>query len=353
MANSTWQALEALLDPVLLTVQAQALPPNDTGEEPLIWDIFAPRQDVDSVDLASVTAIDYRPAADRREWNARGRTIPTPTPARRNVSIVPIESNFKVDEQEMQRLSERAGGNAQTVRDLVGVSLPKRIDALVRADYRRLELDFIKAWTTGTIVQRNPENAAQTYTASFGFSGSRYVTAGTAWNDAGVNAYDLLLAAHAAAELLVGPVEGFLMRQATYNVVLADAPNLPNSVRMTRAALNQRISDDLGKPFEIMIDERSMDIFDDGGTAYTRTKVWPAQKVAAIPAGKKIGTTAFAPVVRAMELAQRAPEAGIDVNGVTVYHEISGNGRHLTVEAQLNALTVPDEGKVYVIDAGV
>lgn len=349
---TSWLALEDALDPVLLTVQAQALPPNDTGEK-LMWDMFFPRANVDSVEVENVTTLDYRPSADRREWNARGRNIPMQTPARRKVSIVPIESYFKVDEYEMQRLTERSSGNAQIIRDLIGADIPNRTDRIVMANYRRLELDAFKAWTTGTIIQRNPENAAETYTASFGFSGSRYTTAGTAWNDPGVNAYQLLLAWVASAQDLIGQIAGAMMRQATFNAILADAPNLPNSVSMTRSQLIERVEADLGIPFEFAINENSIDVFDDGGSAVTRTKVWPTQTIAAIPVGNRVGSTAFAPVVRAMELSSQVPEAGIDVRGVTVYHETSNNGRELTVEAQLNAVPIPDEQKIYVTNVGV
>lgn len=352
MATASWLALEDALDPVLLTVQAQALPPNDTGEK-LLWDIFFPRENVESVEIQNVTTLDYRPAADRREWNARGRNIPMITPARRAVSIVPIESYFKVDEYEMQRLSERAGGNAQTIRDIIGVDIPKRTDRLVMANYRRLELDAFKAWTTGTIIQRNPEDASKTYTASFGFSNTRYTTAGTAWNDGSVNAYALLLAWVAAAQDLVGQIAGVMMRQATFNAILADAPNLPNSVSMTRSQLTDRVQQDLGIPFSFDINENTIDVFDDGGSAVTRTKVWPTQTIAAIPVGNRIGSTAFAPVVRAQELSAQVPEAGIDSNGMTVYHEISNNGKELRVEAQVNAVPIPDEQKIYVTNVGV
>jgi hypothetical protein len=352
MAFGTWQAVVDALDPVIMTVRAQALSPLDTGES-LIWDVHFPKQDVDSVNLQDVTTVDYRPTADRREWNARGRNIPAPTPARRTVQIVPIESFFKLDEQEMQRLSENGGENARILRDLIGVSIPARVDRLVGANYRRLEVDAVTAWTAGTITQRNPENAAQTYTASFGISGSRITTAGTAWNDVSVNAYDLLLAWIAAAEDLVGSIEGVMLRLASLNAILADAPNLPNSVKMTRTELADRITQDRGSPWTFFVNENSVDVFDDGGLTYTRTKVWPAQKIAAVPVGKAVGKTAFAPVARAQEISDLIPEAGVDVRGVSVYHEMSNGGRELTVEAQLNALPVPDEQRIYVTNIGV
>lgn len=352
MALASWLATEDALSPAALTVRAQALPPNDEGE--LLWDTFFPRENVNSVELNELTALDYRPTADRREWNARGRRIPVIIPARRKISIVPIEANDKIDEKEMQRLSESMGGNADLIREQIGVMIPQRIDRLVEANYRRLEVDAMSAWALGLVTQRNPENAAQTYAASFGFSASRYTTAATAWNDAGVNAYTLLLAWIAAAEDLVGAIEGVMLRLATLNAILADAPNQANSVTMTRKNLAERISEDSGRPFEFFVNEQHVDIFTDGGLTYTATKIWPTQVIAAIPVGKKIGRTAFAPVVRAMELAsQVGTSAGIDVRGMAVYYAENNGGRQLDLEVQANALAIPDEQKLYVTNVGV
>lgn len=352
MAILSWIPDDEELSPAALTVRAQAIPPNDEGQ--LIWDVFLPRENVDSVKLKDVTTVDFRPASDRREWNGRGRRIPMIRPALRDISIIPVEANDRIDEEEMQKLGESANGNQGVIRDLIGVSIPQRVDRLVESNYRRIELDAIQAWTAGKITQRNPENAAQTFDVSFGFDTARLNTAGTAWNDAGVNAYDLLQAWIVAAEDKVGAIEGAMLRLATLNAILADAPNLQNSVKMTRTELEDRIQQDKGGPFRLMVNENSVDIFTDGGTAYTRTKVWPAQKIAAIPVGKRVGSTAFAPVLRAMELAnQVGPAAGIDVRGVTVYYEESNGGRELSIEAQVNAMPIPDEQKVYVTDAGV
>src|SRR5688572_18293436 len=154
------------LSPTMLTVRAQSLDPNDQGR--LLWDIFFPRRDVDSVDLADVLTLDDRPAADRREWNGPGRLIPIVTPSTREISLVPIEAYDKIDEKEMQHLMERFIGNAQLIAAVIGVSLPDRSDRLALACYRRHELDTFSAWLTGTVIQRNPQDASKTFTASFG-----------------------------------------------------------------------------------------------------------------------------------------------------------------------------------------
>jgi hypothetical protein len=333
-----------------LTVRAQTLSPNDNGR--LLWDLFFPRANVDSVNLQDISTLDDRPAADRREWNARGRLIPILTPAQRKLRIVPIEAYDKINELEMQHLMEGAFGNNAIVQDVIGVRIPDRTDRLAMACYRRLELDAMQAWATGTIVQRNPQNATQTFTASFGFPSSRIQTAGTAWS-AAANAYDEFIAWYEDGIEAVGPGDGAVMRLATLRAILADAPDLPNGVSMTRTQLAERVSQDIGQPFQFFIIENSLDVFDDGGTAVTRTKVWPAEQVAFVPAGREVGRAAFAPVVRAMELSNQVPEASIDVQGVTIYHDSGNGGRELEIDAQLNAMPVPDESKVFVIDAGV
>lgn len=350
MAILGWIGTDVALSQAALTVRAQSLPPNDRDEQ--LWDTFLPRQDVDSIWLKEVTSLDFRPTADRREWNARGRAIPMLRPNMRDITIVPIEARNTIDEYEMQRMTERANGNEAVLRDLIGVTLEQRTDRLVQSVFRRVEADAMAAWANGAIVQKNPENG-QTFTVSFGFSASRYTTAGTAWNDAGVNAYTLLQAWITAAEDLVGPIEGAMTTLNVINAILADAPTLPNSVVMTRSQLEDRISQDKGGPFRLYANERKVDIFTDGGLAYTRTRLWPAGKIAAIPEGQTIGATAFAPVVRAGDLAAQVPGAGIDRNGVAIYYEPANGGKELMIEAQQNSFPVPDEQLLYVTATGI
>jgi hypothetical protein len=352
MASLNWIATADRLQPAALTVQAQALPLNDDNR--LLWDTFYTRENVESVDLESMTSLDYRPTADRREWNAPGRRVPIITPSTRKISMIPIEANFRIDEHEMQRLGERAAGNDQILQDLIGAKIPARVDMIALSCYRRLEVDAFQAWGNGQIVQRNPENAAQTFTMSYGFPGARYTTAGTAWNNGAVNAYDLFVAWVKAAQDLVGPLQGAVTRQLVFDAILADAPDLPNGVLMTATQLTDRISQDLGSQFEFFIVENTVDVFDDGGLAYTRTKIWPAGKIAAVPADGRVGRVAFAPVLRAWDIASEAgPDASIDVNGVTVVADVQNSGKACEFQAQLNALPVPDESKLYVTATGV
>lgn len=346
-----WIRLLKELSPAALTVRAQAVPVNDNGM--LKWNLYFPRQDVDSIELAHIITLDRRVAADRRDWNAPGRFIPLETPSHGEIEMVPIESYDRIGEREMQKLAERTNGNDALIQQILAASIPRRSENLAAADYRRLELDVFGAWANGTIIVRNPQDASKTYTVSYGIDSSRYQTAGTAWNDGSLNAYNEFVAWVKDARDAVGEVEGAMMRQATYDAILADAPELPNGVLMTASNLDERLRQDLRGEFRIEINESSLDVFDDGGTAKTRTKVWPAEKVAIIPAGREVGYSGFAPVVRAQQIASEVPMAQIDVNGVTVFYFEENHGKELVIEAQLNAFPVPDDQRVFVIDAGV
>jgi hypothetical protein len=352
MADFGWVGAQEALTNESLTVVAQTVDPTDDGQ--LLWDAFFPRQDVDSVKIAEMTDVDFRPAADRREWNQRGRNVPLRTPASKELEMVPIESYFTYDERAMQHLMERTLGNESLFQQIVGMQIPTRTEGLAGANWRRVELDVMEAWSQGQITAMNPQTGS-TQVMSFGFDAARYTTAGTAWDDVGTNAYDDLIAWLESSIPFVGAFSGIVCRLATYQAIQVDAPNkfIPDSalgLRVSRAQLEQLISDDLGQPFRFFIVENMIDVFDDGGIAYTRTNIWPAGVVAIVPAGTVVGNLKMAPVARAVEMSRQVPSAGIDVRGVTVYHEQANGGRQLTVEAQLNALPVPNEQNTFVID---
>jgi hypothetical protein len=147
-----------------------------------------------------------------------------------------------------------------------------------------------------------------------------------------------------------------MLRLATLREIQLDAPNPFSNiagVTVTRAQLEQRIQDELGSDFAFYVNENTQDIFADAGTDVTRTKVWPTGRVAAIPVGESVGYTAFAPIARAFEISRAAPQARIDVRGQTAYIETYNGGREMNAECQLNALTIPNEQAVAVINAGV
>lgn len=344
----TWIEEVEELSEGALTVRAQTVSPNDQGR--LRWDVFFPRENVDSVDLDEVTVLDWRPTADRRDWNARGRYIPSRMPPKKGISMVPIESYDKISEYEMQKLMEGSLGNETIVRELIGVRVPDRVVRLSEADYRRLEVDSMRAWYDGKIIQRNPQNPDETYEVSFAFAAERLQVAGTAWNDPGQDAYANLIDWLEDAIDAVGPIEGVATRLSVIRAIQEDAPDLIGGVRMTRAQLEERISDDIGMPFRFFIMEDSVDIFSDGGLTTVSTKTWGAGHMAVVPSMGTVGRAAFAPVARAMELVRVLPKAGIDIRGVTVYYDERAMGRDTTFEAQLNAVPIPNEQKVFVID---
>lgn len=344
MARSLIPLVEEL-SPTSLTVVAQTISAQNTGR--LRWPIFFPRQDVNSIDLKEVTTIDFRPVSDRREWNSRGRLIPDITPPIRELSLIPVESYYKWDEFEIQKLSERANANSEVINQILGRSIPGKVAQLVEANNRRIEVDAFTAWATGTNVAKNPQTGTTT-TVSYQFPSDRLTTAGTAWDDAGQNAYDLLISFLEDAADKIGPVVGVVLRTALHRAIHADAPNGPLGTIIPRGRLAEQVSDDLGIPFNFFLFDDTVDVFNDGGTSYTSTNVWPAGYIAAVPSGGVVGRTVFAPVRRAMEIAAASGSPGIDQRGQTVYYEESVMGRDLTVEVQVNPFTIPNEQKLRV-----
>jgi hypothetical protein len=296
---------------------------------------------------------DFRPVSDRREWNTRGRLIPMKTPKIDELEMVPIEAYFRLGEREIQDLEERTQGNQAIFRQLIGSSIPERTDSLAEANFRRMELDAFRAWANGTIVARNPQTNT-TNTFAFGFDAARYQTAGTAWNVV-ANAYDEFMAWVEAGIDAVGSVRGAYMRLATYKEILKDAPTAwAGGSKLTRRQLNERVEDELGRSFQFYIDDRTVTPFTDAGIAFgAAEKIWPVGKVALVPGEEQIGVMAQAPVARAYEIQRGTPGSGIDVRGQTVYPEVGNGGRELTVECQVNAMPLPEERRLWVIDAGV
>lgn len=349
MDRFAWMAQEEQLSNAALTVQAQTLAPNDAGQ--LVWDVFFPRTDANSVKIRTLTTVDFRPTADRREWNQRGRKITMQTPSGVDFEMVPIEGTFGIAEREMQELEERTLGNEDAFREIVRASIPDRVDELALANLRRIEVDAMRAWSLGEIVAMNPQTG-QTRTLDLAFDASRYQTVATAWTGVS-NAYTEFIAWLEDSIDLVGPLQGVVLRLADLQVIQADAPNpfSPTStIEMTRQQLAQRVSDTIGMPFTFYVMEGTVDLYDDAGVAYTRTKLWPSQVLAAVPAGERVGSTHFAPVVRAMQLARQVPNARIDIRGQAVYAESVNGGRGLQVECQVNALPLPNENLLSVID---
>lgn len=356
-----WVGREALLASADYTVLAQAVSPNDDGQ--LLWDVFMPRRPVSSVKVRTLTQLIPRKfVSDRREWNARGRYIPQDFPGTAELEMIPIEDFFKLGEREIQDIEERLGGRADSmgIEEFlaeVGIDFDSRVISLAQANYRRVEVDVMRAWALGTVTAMNPVSGA-TYSMSYGMSASRYQTAAPAWTGgAGGTAYqkfiDWLLAGYDVGMQIAGA----MMRTSTREAIRTSAPNLAfpvaTNIAPTLADVEARIQDETGSDFRFYTNERTVDTFNDGGVDTTATKIWPALTIAAVPAGEAVGFSAFAPVARAGEMSRAVPEARIDRNAVAVYLESAAAGRELTVEAQINMLPIPDENRCWVINAGI
>ena len=348
-----------MLSAVALTIRAQTVSPTDDGK--LLHDIFFPYKGVNGTDLKDVYAIDYRPATDRRAWNAKGRYVPAPTPKQRAVSITPIEGYATINEQEMNELlglANQTSDPENTLVNLIGARLPDRVKAIALGNYRRYELDAFESWFKGTITQRNPQDASKFSTVSWAFDAGRIQTAATAWSDAGLNAWNEFQSWLEDGLDAVGTMGGAMMRRSTFNAIRADAPTLINGEKYSTPDLERLIQDSLSSDFSFYLNDRAVDVFNDGGTVTTRQKVVPAGGVALLPAGNVIGDGCFAPVYRADDLEGFADDSAvvagdIDLRGNRVFHSKENNGRSATAEVQLNALAVPQEQSVWTINVGV
>jgi len=329
-----------------LTVSAQAVSPNDNGQ--LLYDVFFPRQDVNSIKLDEIVIGNHRPVSSRREWNGPGRLITQKTPERRSIEMIPVEDYFAVDEREMQLLSAGADGEEGVMMRRLGFDIPSRVDGLAEANFRRLEVDAFRVWQRGEIVQDDPQTG-RTFATSFLIDPARIQTAATTWATA-ANAYQEFMAWVRAGRTAIGSAAGVMLRETELDVILADAPTLLNGYRPTTREVTQRVQDELGTAFRFVINEATVDVYVDGGTTTTPTKVFEAGRLALIPNGTAVGATAFAPVRRARQIAQAVPEARVDVRGQAVYYSPSNDGKHLNVNCQVNAMPIPIESRIWVID---
>lgn len=330
-----------------ITVTEQARTEENIPE--LQWNSFFPERDVRSVRLADVTVVDLRYISDRREWNADGRLIPAKVPGVREFEMVPMESYFRIDEREMQFLFEQNGGQMDLVVQSAKADIESRSSSLYDSILWGLEYEAFQGWANNEFIVQNPQTG-KSYVASMQVDSTRYVTAGTPWTDE--NAYDLFLESAYKAWEKVGTIQGAKMRRSTAFNIMKSAPRLTTSkVRMTLREINERLSDELGTQFTIDIDERVVERFDGAGVETTPTKIWPAGKVGFIPAGGQIGNMLKAPQVRSQMLPQVASEF-VDRNGIILYFDKENNGKSLKVQAQANWMAIPNEQKVYVVDAG-
>lgn len=346
-------ALRGVLASPDLTVMAQAIGLDEVDPAGnLAFPQFFPFADANGIDLASLTAIDYRPVATRREWNAHGKEIPLRTPELMELTMVPIESRNGIGEAELHRINTTVSGNAGLFAEQIMARIPARIGMLVEANFRRAEIDAMAAWANGAIVAANPTSGA-TQTTSLGFDGARVATAGTAWTLA--NAYSNFVAWYVDAQAAVGGLAGAMMSRAQFNAIRTNAPNPMNAsataVIQGMGSLEARIQDEVGGAFRFVINESQADVFNDGGSAVTRTRVWPESVIAAIPAGGTVGNTFRAPVVKAYDFLTNHPT--IDVRGMVVTNNDENKGKYADIQCQANWVSLPAEGNVFTLNTGV
>lgn len=339
-----------------LTVIAQAIGIDDADPAGrYLFPLLFPFTDARGIDLTQLTRSDFRPVATHREFNAHGKEIALPTPKIQELTMVPIEARHGIGEEEMTRLLNMYGGNADLVQAEVMPLVDARVRVLVESVYRALEVQALEAWAKGTITAKNPTSGA-TYTVSLGFDSGRLQTAATAWDDGGRNAYNDFVAWYRDV-LTDMDASGAAMSRLVYNAIQADAPNLADfggqGVVPSQSATEQRISDAVGAPFRFVLNDAKVDAYADGGSATTRTRVWDESYVAALPASGQVGETHRAGVASAYEALAASPDAPIDVRGVGVRKNPENKGKYLDIMATALWLALPYEENVHTIDTGV
>lgn len=307
-----------------------------------------PRVPAPSIKLSDITTVDFRPLGGRREWNAQGREVPEKLGPARNFEMVPINPTHHIDERMLQLFGE-SGVQELLRRGIIG-SLETWPTRLADATERQLEAEAFEAWYSGQITVMDPKTGA-TVLVSMGFDTTNYPAAGTAWDDPGEDAYANLLAALQAAQNKMGSIAGARARRNVWSAVAEDAPDGPNGLRPTISSMQERIREEGFPDFTAITDERTYDTWTDGGNATTQANYVPAGKIAFQPAGGVVGQTHVAPVVRAYDFLSGGNRSL--AQGVVIFRSTKNDGKTLLIEAQQNAIVLPDENKTYVVDTGV
>lgn len=332
-----------------LTVREQARLAQNPLE--LRWRAIFPPVQANSLTVSQLTRPDTRLAAEYREFNADGREIPEILGPKVDAEMVPMTATHHIDERRLTVLRAPNPRIAQLVEDgVIGDvrTWPTRLANAV--DWGTEYMAFLM-WATNSITVKDPKTGKST-TVSRGIDSSRYITESTAWNDGSVNAYDRLLFRISEAQRLIGSVGAVRMRRATAEAVRADAPNGPNALRPTIANIQDRLSEEGFGQITLIIDERTVDVFDDGGSAYTTTNLIPAEKVLFQPAGDgAVGATYTYPVSRAYDYV--AGDQRVNLNDTVVWYTPQNDGKTLKIEAEAIRLPLTDESKTYVVDSGV
>ena len=331
-----------------LTVREQARLAQNPNE--MRWRAIFPRTDASDLEISQLTKVDTRFAAEFREFNADGREIPEVLGPKVEANLVPMTATHHIDEKRLAKLRAPNPRIARLVEDGVIGDVRTWPTRLANAVEWGTEYTAFTMWATNTITVKDPETGTST-TVSRGVSSDRYITESTAWNDGSVNAYDRLLFRLGEAQRLMGSVGAVRMRRATAEAVRADAPNGPNALRPTIANIADRLSEEGFGQITLIIDERTVNVFDDGGSAYTATNLIPAEKVLFQPADGIVGATYDFPATRAYDYVSQ--DHRVNLNDTVVWYSEQNNGKTLLIEAEAIRLSLTDEQRVYVVDAGV
>ncbi len=355
MPTSFQASQDAVLSSPQLTVLSQAIGVDEVDPAGnFMFPQYFPFVDAGSIDIEQLFTLDYRPVATRRAWDAHGKEIPMKFPQLRGLTMVPLEARHGIGEEMLHRITEMAQGNQAIFNREVMARVPDVVALITEAVWRAAEVEAAEAWAKGTITAKNPTSGA-TATTSLGFSASRIQTAVTPWDDAGVNAYSLFIAWLRQAKSMVGNIGGVVTSTLVYEAIRADAPNILDygggGVLVGAELLERQISQDARTPFRFILNDTEVDVFTDGGSAHTRTRVWDESYIAVVPASGRIGMTHRASVAKAYDYLSAEPT--IDVRGTVVTNNSENKGKYADLQCQANWLAVPDENNVFTIDTGI
>jgi hypothetical protein len=145
----------------------------------------------------------------------------------------------------------------------------------------------------------------------------------------------------------MGSVGAVRMREGSLMEILADAPAAAGDI-MTLGALQTRMNQEGFGSVVMITDERTYHEPVDGGSDYADTYYVPADGMAFQPANGIVGATHFAPVTRAFDFG--IGDGDVDnVRDFTIFYSEQNSGKTLKIEAQANAITLPNEGSLYVV----
>lgn len=346
--NLSWIEQVNKLTAAALTKRVQMLDPTDNGA--LRWSTLFPRMDVNSHEVTDLITKDFRPVGSRREWDANGRRAKIVAPDTRKINIIPIETDDYLHEKEIVDLKDQFRNNQQMMIDELKVRIPDRADTLAMMCWRTLEKDAMDAWLKGYIDQEDPQSG-KTYRTSFGIDADRQSVAGSAWTS---GAYAKFIAWLKAGKAQVkGGIIGVMTSSLVTQTIFDDAPVLASGQRMGYEEFYKDIRNRTGLNIAFVENDEQGDFFIDGGTKTEKRRFFDESYIALIPAGGAVGKAPFAPVSRAQDISSLVPDSKIDVRGVSVFHYPKNNGKNLLMQAQLDALPIPTDEKIWTTDTGI